>query len=290
MELVRALGALAEPPGPTHRRLAEALELPGVAQAAEHTDLFGFQLYPYASVYLGAEGMLGGEARDRVAGFWRALHLTPPAEPDHLAVLLALYATLAEAEASEEEPAQRLLRRASRKALLWEHLLSWLPGYLDKVNEIAPPFYRAWGRLLQKVLLVEAASLGPPEASPLHFREAPALGRPMDEGSDPFVDSLLAPVRAGMILVRSDLVRAARELGLGLRLGERRFVLRALLSQDGPGTLEWLAGQARASAKLHRRLPRALARTSAFWAGRADRTATLLFELATEARAASSVA
>ena len=289
MEIVRALGALAELPGPGHRRLAEALELPGVAEAAEHTDLFGFQLYPYASVYLGAEGMMGGEARDRVAGFWRALHLAPPAEPDHLAVLLALYATLAEAEASEEEPAQRALRRASRKALLWEHLLSWLPGYLDKLHEIAPPFYRAWGRLLHEVLLVEAAALGPPEALPLHFREAPPLCRPADEGSGPFVDSLLAPVRAGMILVRSDLVRAARELGLGLRLGERRFVLRALFSQDGARTLEWLATQARASAKRHRRLPRALARTSAFWSERSDQAATLLSELSSEARVASSV-
>ena len=36
--------------------------------------------------------MLGGEARDRIAGFWRALGLVPPPEPDHLAVMLGLYA------------------------------------------------------------------------------------------------------------------------------------------------------------------------------------------------------
>ncbi|HAC46500.1 MAG TPA: hypothetical protein DCF65_10605, partial [Chloroflexi bacterium] len=85
------------------------------------------QLWPYASIYVGAEGKLGGEARDRVAGFWRALHLTPPAEPDHLAALLGLYATLADMEAAEQDPARRQLRRSSRQALLWEHLLSWLP-------------------------------------------------------------------------------------------------------------------------------------------------------------------
>ena len=54
---------------------------------------------PYASVYLGPDGALGGEGADRAAGFWRASGLTPPAEPDHLTALLALYASLGEAAA-----------------------------------------------------------------------------------------------------------------------------------------------------------------------------------------------
>jgi hypothetical protein len=33
---------------------------------------------PYAAVYLGAEGGFGGEAADRVAGFWRAIGVPPP--------------------------------------------------------------------------------------------------------------------------------------------------------------------------------------------------------------------
>ena len=255
MELVRALGALAEPPGPSHRLLGELLELPGKAEATEYTDLFNFQLYPYSSVYLGAEGMLGGEARDRVAGFWRALGLALPAEPDHLAALLALYATIAEAEANETDPVQRLLRRESRKALLWEHLLSWLPIYLNKVDEIAPPFYRQWGRLLFESLLAEALTLGRQETLPLHLREAPVLPNPLEDGAVPFLAGLLAPVRSGMVLVRSDFVTAARDLGLGLRIGERSFVLKALLSQDSAGTLRWLATQANNATAHHRRLP-----------------------------------
>ena len=142
MELFRALGALCEPPAPAHRRLADALQLDGEAAGDDYAELFLFQLYPYASVYLGAEGKLGGEARDRVAGFWRALGLVPPAEPDHLAALLGLYATLAEAEQDEQDAARRLLRRRARHALLHEHLLSWCGPYLDKLGELAPPFYR----------------------------------------------------------------------------------------------------------------------------------------------------
>src|ERR1044072_3466050 len=81
MELFRALAVLAEPPVAEAARVAEALELGAVPEAAEYTEVFIFQLYPYASVYLGEEGMLGGEARDRVGGFWRVSGGRPPAEP-----------------------------------------------------------------------------------------------------------------------------------------------------------------------------------------------------------------
>src|SRR5918911_4254765 len=131
MELFRALAVLAEPPTVKAARVAEALELGELPTADEYTELFVFQLYPYASVYLGSEGMIGGEARDRVAGFWRALGQMPPAEPDHLSVMLALYARLCELE--EEESGGRANWHRARRAFLWEHLLSWLPVYLTKL-------------------------------------------------------------------------------------------------------------------------------------------------------------
>src|SRR5207253_2718660 len=84
MELLRALAVVAEAPHKEQIRFGEMLELPGHPTSAEHTDLFDFQLSPYASVYLGTEAMIGGEARDRIAGFWRAIHLDPPSQPDHL--------------------------------------------------------------------------------------------------------------------------------------------------------------------------------------------------------------
>ena len=220
--------------------------------------------------------MLGGEARGRVAGFWSALGLTPPAEPDHLTALLGLYAALAQDGSSQAVHA--------RKALLWEHLLSWLPQYLERVEEVGVPFYAQWARALRAVLLSEARQLGQPTMLPLHLREAPALAHPDEDGGDAFLGSLLAPVRTGMILVRSDLVRCARELGLGLRVGERSYVLRALFSQAPDELLQWLAGHARASADQHRARPATLRAVSEFWAERADATAALLTNLRAAAR------
>jgi TorA maturation chaperone TorD len=244
MELLRALGVLCEPPSPAHARVAAALGLPEAPRAVEHTELFVLNLPPYASVYLGAEGMLGGAARDRVAGFWRALGLIPPPEPDHLAALLGLAAALADAQRDETDPARTVLWREARRALVAEHLLPWTGPYLHKLAEIAPPIYASWGDLLRNALAAEAATLSPPAALPLHLREAPALAPPDEVGGAAFLDGLLAPVRSGMILVRGDLARAARDLGCGMRIGERRFVLRALLGQDPAGTLAWLAAEA----------------------------------------------
>ena len=224
--------------------------------------------------------MLGGEARDRIAGFWRALGHEPPAEPDHLAVMLAFQAALAEEEAGSEESRARGALRRARKAFLWEHLLSWLPPYLGKIDDLRHPFYRRWSQLLKDTLRVEARALGAQRTLPLHLREAPGVTDPRTEDPAAFVGTLLAPVRSGMILTRADLGRSARELDLAMRLGERRFVLEGLLEQDPAGTLDWLRREAAGWSARHG-LPDPLAPSIAgFWQRRADATADLLGELA----------
>lgn len=271
-EVLRALGVLAEPPSDGTARVAAALAVEAPPPTAtDYTNLFVFQLYPYASVYLGPEGMLGGEARARVAGFWSALKLTPPAEPDHLAALLGLYAALA-SDASAEA-------RHARRALLWEHLLSWLPPYLEQVERLGTDFYARWARLLGAALLAEARQLGPPARLPLHMREAPAAADPREEGGEAFLGALLAPIRTGMILVRSDLRRCAHDLELALRVGERRYVLRALLSQAPGAVLRWLSTEATTWTARHRGRPEVLGPVSEFWATRSEAAAVLLAEL-----------
>lgn len=328
-ELYRALGALAEEPRAEHRRLAELLGLPEVPEVDIFTDLFLLNLYPYASVHLGTEGMLGGEARDRVAGFWGALGILPPPEPDHLGTLLGLLAELVEREAAEEEPAARLLLGRARSALLREHLEPWLPAFLDRVKELGGAYYGGWAELLLQALRDEAARSDdlPADAErsgqralPLHLRGVPSLpdprmvaaepqGSPRDDGGIPagpgsgtpqevpapldppspdspgeaFLKALLAPVRSGMIVTRSDLARAARELGLGGRMGERLYILKALLGQDAPATLRWLADEARRAGARHREARGFHREVMEWWEERAGETARLLDELAADA-------
>jgi TorA maturation chaperone TorD len=274
-EMFRALGALCEPPDPAHARLAAALGLPPRPGAAAFTDVFVFQLVPYAAPYLSPDGMLGGEAGDRVAGFWRALHLTPPPEPDHLAALLGLYATLAERENAESRPGPAGAWRQARRALLWEHLLTWIPAYAHAMAALPAGFHPAWARLLRSALLSEARELAPPPSPPLHLRDLPELPGPGPE----LIRALLAPARSGLIITRNDLMSAAAAAGLGARLGGREFTVRALIDSDPAAMSGWLAGHAAWWAERHRADIALLPGIAGLWLGRAQASLHVLRQL-----------
>jgi hypothetical protein len=278
-EVLRALAVVAEG-GEGLERVAAALDLGGPVDMAAHVELFDFQLYPYASVYLGAEGMLGGEARDRVAGFWRALRLEPPAEPDHLASLLGLLAALEERAATEAEPARHALLEEAGRALLWEHLLSWLPLWTERAIERTEGPLRRWAELLFQTMAAMATAVGPPSIPPAALACAPSGLSAAELRLDGLAAALLAPVRTGAIVLREDLRSLAGDLDLGLRAGERRFAMQSLLEQDRAGTLTWMAGFIARQASRTDRWPAAWAPVMDFWANRARESASPLEALA----------
>jgi hypothetical protein len=175
-ELLRALGAVADSPADA-RTAATALGLVPPSPA-EHTDAFVLNCPPYASVYLGPDGALGGEGADRAAGFWRAIGITPPAEPDHLTALLGLYASLGDAASQASRPATATALSRSAAALFWEHLWPWLPAYLDAVTDLAIPALTGWAHLTRRVIAAEFAALPAPPGLPLALRAAPAQAGP----------------------------------------------------------------------------------------------------------------
>ena len=279
-ELLRALGALSVVAPPVPDGVLGPLGLPGWSRA-EHTRLFVLDLPPYASVHLGPEGMLGGEGADRIAGTWRTLGLTPPSDADHLGTLLALYSELGEASgACRTGKARRRLDHA-RAAVLWEHLWSWVPGYLAAVS-CHDRSARPWARLVGAALTREARSSAGAALLPLALRAAPGPIDP-DGSLDDVLDALTVPVRTGFILTQSDIAGAAGRLGTGLRRGERRFALAAMLGQDPPGTLTWLAGHAQGWTERHRQSPPVPSDPGPWWADRAQRSAVVLRELAGQA-------
>jgi hypothetical protein len=94
-------------------------------------------------------------------------------------------------------------------------------------------------------------------------------------GGAVFLKQLLAPARTGLIITRDDLRDAARELGLGLRVAERRYVLEGMFGQDAAAILEWLSVYAAQWSERHE---------SEFWRRRAARSGALLRDAAGEAR------
>jgi len=276
-ELLRALGSVPTSPPPHCEPVLTALGLPAPT-AAGHTGVFVLSAPPHAAIHLGAEGKLGGEGLDRVAGFWRAIGLTPPPDADQLGVLLMLYAELAEAEVAARTEVTRERLRHTRVTLLREHLWSWAPGYLTAVGRVAGPALAAWADLTLRALHREARSAAAARtaALPAALRAAPAPVGPGDS-RDQLLDSLVAPVRSGILLTREDLREAAAAAGLGYRVGERRYTLAAMLDQDPSATLGWLRGHADRWAESHAGQPPVDGHDpSHWWARRATRTARTL--------------
>ena len=268
-EVFRAVGALAEHPS---RQVAWALGIDDDLDPADHTEVFAFHALPYASAYLGGDGMLGGEAAARVAGFWRAVGYTDPQPPDHLAALLGLYAGLGESHDVASEPARRKMLDQARQALLWEHLLPWVGVFADVVRMSGVRPWEVWADLIGEVMEEETARIATDDglAVPRHLAEAPP---PIDEDHE--IAHLLAPVRSGIVLTRRDLSQAGRAMGLGIRMTGRLPTLEALLGQEPRAISSWLADHARQWEEQHRDRP-GPALINRFWAERAARTATVL--------------
>jgi nitrate reductase delta subunit len=272
-ELLRALGVVADSPAAA-RAVAGPLGLAPVSDA-EHTAVFVMNCPPYASVYLGPDGALGGEGADRAAGFWRALAITPPAEPDHLTALLALYASLGEAAADAGRPATAQALSRSRLSLFREHLWPWLPAYLDAVADLGVPALTAWAGLTRSAVAGELAAQPAWPALPLALRAADETLTGLRLSG--LIDVLTTPVRSGIILTRRRLAAGAGEARVGHRIGERRYALRAMFGQDPHATLAWAVAE---TARWQRRHARRATGddVAGWWAARAARTGTFLRE------------
>ena len=247
-ELVRALGAAVLTPPPASSPVWEGLGLTAPT-GAQHTEVFVLAAPPHAAIHLGAEGQLGGEGLDRVAGFWRALGLKAPEDADHLGTLLLLYAEIGVAETASDDLRRDQLRR-TRWALLHEHLWSWAPGYLRTVVALGVGPVAEWAEVTLAVLAEERAASEVPTLLPLALREAAEPLRAT--GSlDEALDVMVTPVRSGFVLTQRDLHRGARLSGVGLRRGERRYALQAMLKQDPTACLTWLLEHARSWTAVH---------------------------------------
>lgn len=281
-ELLRALGSVPASPPPDCQPIMAALGLPALS-AAEHTRVFVLSAPPHAAIHLGAEGKLGGEGLDRVAGFWRVLGLAPPPDADHLGVLLMLYAELADGEAAARTELTGERLRHARATLLREHVWSWAPGYLTAVGRIGGPPLAAWAGLTLRALhrAASSATASATTALPAALRAAATPVR-RGEGRERLLDALVTPVRSGILLTRDDLRAASAVTGLGYRVGERRYTLAAMLDQDAGAALGWLSDHARTWAELHAsQRPVGGHDPRHWWARRAARTARTLLALQT---------
>jgi TorA maturation chaperone TorD len=223
--------------------LPESLEPDEMAAAYQR--LFGFNVFPFESIFLGMENLLGGPVTDGVAASYRRMGFHPnqaDLSGDHVGVELALLSFLcgAEADALEDnQPDEARRMERLQQNFLDEHLLCWLPALAQSIrqqvddrflprNEPGSQFFIAVAELTLAVVLSHRDELtGAGFASEIRF-ELPASPRLLDNDQTRLADIakfLITPAFSGIYLSRDDIGRLAQRGGLPRGFGDRQTML-----------------------------------------------------------------
>ena len=193
------------------------------------------ELPPFASIYLSLDGNIGGESQAEIAGFYRAISVKVPPNPDYLSSMLYLLGQIItkEAELSDNETPRLKAIEAAKLTLMQQHLAPWLVPYLMRAEQIAGSDASVWVALTLDLI---ASIL---ESSEFSFQRQ-TIYSDLDQSqiesfanSVEFIDWITSPRLSGVILAPSDLVKIAKSLGLATRIGRKRFVLEGLFQQGG---------------------------------------------------------
>jgi TorA maturation chaperone TorD len=283
--------------------LSQEVALPFDADdaAADHHHLFGFNVYPYQSLFLDPAGLLGGPVAERVALSYRRFGFQPGTgaeSADHIGIELGLLAFLnaAEAEAlesGEPEIARRMRARQIRGrqlAFLDQHLLRWVGPLKLAIGQQDQPFYSALAEVTFDLAQEQAADLysefGRPQNGEEFAWTHPNLLEDDGTGLKEIAEYLLTPIYSGIYLSRDDIGRLARQRGVPRGFGDRQVILLNLLRSaakyealgeviDG---LEGMAGQWEAAYSQMMPSP-GVGRPAAMWRTRAAGTVVLLGQM-----------
>jgi TorA maturation chaperone TorD len=208
------------------------------AAAADHYDLFGLNVFPYASFFLDASGRLGGPVTDLVRHQLQRVSLAPDDDAesaDHLGHELAYLALLAGAEADAradgvDAEVQRM--QHVQRQFLDGHLLWWLPPFVRAVRQHKQPFYATLADLTWDLVVDHRAALsGPPAGTITPQPDAPPADL-LDDASTGLKDIarvLMTPVWSGLVLSRDSITRLGRSEQLPRGFGDRTQMLTNLL-------------------------------------------------------------
>lgn len=278
--------------------------LPGLAEwipaevnedmvAADHHHLFRFNLFPYQSIFLDAEGLLGGAESDRVRRSYRlcGFAVEEDGNPDHIGHELNLMAFLCGAERDawedgEAETARHMRQR--QRDFLQSHLLLWIFPLTVGVRRQGQRFYGALADLTLELIHDHALALerdgALPEATAFRLPDPPALLKKNKTGLKEIAAYLVTPPYAGLFISRDAIGQLGRELEIPRGFGDRQQTLvnlmRSAAQYDAfPALLEALQEMVREWAVAYSdqqdKMPE-LAPFCRLWQARVEKTARLL--------------
>lgn len=217
--------------------LSKAINVPLNANeaAATHQTLFGFNVFPYESIFLDSSHLLGGAITDTVLFSYQEAGFTVndnSTNPDHIGNELALLSHLCGAEADAwkdnlplvAERMQNLQRR-----FLQNHLLRWLIPFVTAVKQQQRPFYTALANLTLDFIDDHFQEIGLIEETPFRLPSPPSLLNNANTGIKEIADYLTAPPNSGFFLSWEDVTQLARTQNIPRGFGDRTQILTNLL-------------------------------------------------------------
>lgn len=217
--------------------LAEAADLNNYdadKAGSEHYNLFGFNVFPYASVFLDESATLGGPVSQKVLSCYHKSGFDVSLEsesPDHIAIQLQFLAHLCaiEREGLEDDPVQVVLSiNQLQRRFIDEYVLTWLPAFVMAIRQQENLFYSRLVDLTLEMVLhhreaLENDLLGPEAAFALPA--APDLMADQKIGLKDIAAFLIIPAYSGLYLSRGDISRLARNHSLPRGFGSRQQML-----------------------------------------------------------------
>ncbi len=214
--------------------LPEPLDLDELA--AVHYQLFGFNVFPFASIFLDDSGLLGGPVTDAVsldyqlAGFHVAAEAS---SPDHIGQELAFLAFLCQLEWNALQNARDVAAVQGQQILfLQKHLLHWLIPLTLAIKQQDDPFFTAVSNLTLALVYDHYQALANEHEIAVAAWVLPTAPDLLDDDKTSLKDIAVyftTPVYGGVFLSRDDVGRLARQYKLPRGFGDRQQLLTNLM-------------------------------------------------------------
>lgn len=204
---------------------------------AEHYQLFGRNVFPFEAIFLGIDGLLGGEITDSVTTFYQSLGFSAPIDEnaDHLSVELTLMAFLsgAESDAIADNVTHQIQRmRQLQRRFLDEHLLRWLPACVSAIQQQGKSDYQDVASQILALTIEHRTQLGDDlmmTESAFQLPDVPDLINDEKTSLRDIASYLLTPSYTGFFLSSDDIKRLGAQFRLPHGFGKRQQILTNLL-------------------------------------------------------------
>jgi TorA maturation chaperone TorD len=206
--------------------------------AADHQTLFGFNVFPYESIFLDGSGLLGGTTTDAVLNSYQEAGFQVKADstsPDHIGHELHLLAHLCAAEADAWQDDRGTIAKRMRHmqyAFLQNHLLPWLVPFVMAVKAEKRPFFTALAQLTLDFIHDHYAEISPQRHEEKYAAPVEPLRLNLKNektGLKQIAQFLATPPYSGFYLSRDTVAQLARAQNIPRGFGDRTQMLTNLL-------------------------------------------------------------